>query len=304
LLDVSQLDAGLIRPESSTFSVKSLWQESTEDLLQLAVEKQLTVDIKSTNESVRSDARLLRRIVQNLVSNAVKYTPHGGTVTLSTRRDGAFIDLTIADNGVGIPREHQAAIWEEFRQLANAERDPSKGLGLGMAIVKRMADLLQHPLSLESAPGVGTAVTIRVPRATWQSQDHAPTEAPTFRGTVLLIEDDENIAESTTELLKEWGLQVETFGTAESALEALAYHDAPYDAVLADYRLPGLSGADAVRAAKLKWPSVLGLVVTGDLANAELDTLRDSGVRILAKPLHPDRLADALGPLRERAAEF
>jgi CheY-like chemotaxis protein/anti-sigma regulatory factor (Ser/Thr protein kinase) len=261
------------------------------------------LNIESTNESVRSDARLLRRIVQNLVANAIKYTPGGGTVTLSARPEGAFMNLTIADNGVGIPKERQAEIWEEFKQLKNPERDARKGLGLGMAIVKRMAALLEHPLSLESEEGAGTSVTVRVPRALSPLQGVARKETDSFRGALLLIEDDEAIAASTAALLKEWGLQVDTCSTAEAALDAFAHADTHYDAVLADYRLPGLSGADAVRAARLKSPGVLGLIVTGEVMSTELEALRASGVRVLKKPLHPDRLAEAMAPLRSTTAD-
>ena len=303
LLDVSQLDAGLIQPDISDFTVESLWEASTEDLTELAQAKQLTLKVGPVNETIRSDARLLRRIVQNLVANAVKYTPASGTVTLGAQRNGAFVDLTISDNGPGIPEEHQAAIWEEFKQLHNPERDPRKGLGLGMAIVKRMADLLDHPVSLQSAQGVGTSVTIRVPRAQPQTHAGRAAAAISMRGAVLLVEDDETIATSTAALLKEWGLDVDTCGTAEAGLAALSHNGTRYDAVLADYRLPGLSGADVVRAARLRLPGVLGLIITGDLASAELATLRASGVQVLTKPLRPDRLAEALAPLQSKTAD-
>jgi signal transduction histidine kinase/CheY-like chemotaxis protein len=298
LLDVSQLDAGLIRPDIGEFPLASLWEAATEDLVELAAGKRLVLTIEPTTESIRSDPRLLRRIVQNLVANAVKYTPEGGSVTLSARRTDASVDLLITDNGIGIPIAQQAAIWGEFTQLANPERDPRKGIGLGMAIVKRMADLLGHPVSLRSAEGKGTSVTIRVPRASSLVHAIPRANSVSLRGAVLLVEDDEMVAASTAALLEEWGLHVQTCGTAEAAVAAMSRDEAHYDAILADYRLPGLSGSDAVRAAKLKWPGALGLVVTGDVTIRELDALRAQGVRILAKPLHPDRLADALAPLR------
>ena len=114
----------------------------------------------------------------------------------------------------------------------------------------------------------------------------------------MLVEDDEIVAASTATLLEEWGLNVEICDTTEAAIVAMWRDEAHYDAILADYRLPGRPGSDAVRAAKLKWPGALGLVVTGDVTIQELDALRAQGVRILAKPLHADRLADALTPLR------
>jgi signal transduction histidine kinase/ActR/RegA family two-component response regulator len=298
LLDISQLDAGLIRPDISDFSLATLWEAATEDLVELAAGKRLVLSIEPTTESIRSDPRLLRRMVQNLVANAVKYTPEGGMVTLSARRTEASVDLIIADNGIGIPIAQQAEIWGEFTQLANPERDPRKGIGLGMAIVKRMADLLGHRVSLRSAEGKGTSVKISVPRASSSVQLAPHVHSVSLQGTILLVEDDEIVASSTATLLEEWGLKVELCGTTEAAIAAMSRDEAHYDAILADYRLPGLPGSDAVRAAKLKWPGALGLVVTGDVTIQELDTLRAQGVRILSKPLHADRLADALSSLR------
>jgi signal transduction histidine kinase len=164
LLDVSQLDAGLIEPEVSDFTVDSLLQSSTEDFVDQATAKGVRLVVEPSAESVRSDPRLLRRMVQNIVSNAVKYTPAGGTVTARAVAHDDAVEIVVSDTGPGIPAAQQQAVWEEFRQLANPERDHRKGLGLGMSIVKRMADLLGHEVSLSSASGKGTSVTVRVPR--------------------------------------------------------------------------------------------------------------------------------------------
>ena len=165
LLEVSQLDAGLIRPVVCDFSVSSLWQRSTEDFLDTAKAKQIRMVVEPCDSMIRSDPRLLARMVQNVVSNALKYTPPEGTVILRAERIEDDLELAIADNGPGIPAESQAAVWEEFRQLANPERDPRKGLGLGMAIIRRIAGVLGHEVSLESQVNAGTTVRIRVPRA-------------------------------------------------------------------------------------------------------------------------------------------
>jgi signal transduction histidine kinase len=165
LLDVSQLDAGLIRPVLCDFPVSSLWERSTEDFRDAAAAKQVAIVVEPCEEMIRSDPRLLARMVQNAVSNALKYTPPQGTVTLRAQRTGDDLELAISDNGPGIAVESQAEVWEEFRQLSNPERDPRKGLGLGMAIIRRIADLLAHKVSLESQVGSGTTVRICVPRA-------------------------------------------------------------------------------------------------------------------------------------------
>ncbi|HUP83699.1 MAG TPA: sensor histidine kinase [Candidatus Limnocylindria bacterium] len=165
LLEVSQLDAGLIRPRVCAFPVSSLWQRSTEDFLDMAAAKQVKIVAEPCEELICSDPRLLARMVQNAVSNALKYTPAGGTVTLRATRVDDDLELAIGDNGPGIPVGSQAEVWEEFRQLDNPERDPAKGLGLGMAIIRRIGDLLSHKVWLESHVGAGTTVRIRVERA-------------------------------------------------------------------------------------------------------------------------------------------
>lgn len=164
LLEVSELDSGLIRPVVRDFSVTSLWQRATEDFVDAAAAKQIRVVAVPSDETIRSDPRLLARMVQNALSNALKYTPPEGTVTLRAVPVDGQLELSIADNGPGIPVQSQSEVWEEFRQLANPERDPRKGLGLGMAIIKRMAGVLGHEVSLESQVGVGTSLRIRVPR--------------------------------------------------------------------------------------------------------------------------------------------
>ena len=164
LLEVSELDSGLIRPAVTDFSAASLWQRATEDFVDAAAAKQIRLVVEPSEETIRSDPRLLARMVQNALSNALKYTPPEGTVTLRAVPVDGHLELSIADNGPGIPAQSQSEVWEEFRQLANPERDPRKGLGLGMAIIKRMAAVLGHEVWLESQVDVGTSLRIRVPR--------------------------------------------------------------------------------------------------------------------------------------------
>ena len=164
LLEVSQMDAGLIQPVVCDFPVASLWERSTQDFRDTAAAKQVTIVVEPCEEIIRSDPRLLARMVQNAVSNALKYTPPQGTVRLRAERTEGDLELAISDSGPGIPMESQAEVWEEFRQLSNPERDPGKGLGLGLAIIRRIAGLLAHKVSLESHVGSGTTVRIRVPR--------------------------------------------------------------------------------------------------------------------------------------------
>src|SRR5262249_26202474 len=147
------------------FALDRLLQGASDEFADEAERKGVALDVDIATAWVRSDMRLLRRIVHNLVANAVKYTPAGCSVRVGCVPHAGKVEIQVVDPGRGIPPERQAEIWEEFRQLDNPARDPSKGLGLGLSIVRRMALLLEHPITLRSEPGTGTAVSVLVPTA-------------------------------------------------------------------------------------------------------------------------------------------
>src|SRR5215469_8646554 len=156
LLDFSQLDAGVIRPHWECFPAQRLLEAMREEFEIEASEKELQFTVQDCACWVRSDPALLARMVRNLVSNAVKYTPSGGQVTVVCRQEQGRITLEIRDTGRGIHPEMHDAIFEEFRQIGNSERDDRKGLGLGLSIVRKMAQLLNHQITLRSSPGAGS----------------------------------------------------------------------------------------------------------------------------------------------------
>jgi signal transduction histidine kinase/FixJ family two-component response regulator len=302
VLDVSQLDAGLIVPQVEDFALDRLLQGTADEFADEAARKGVALDVDIAIVWVRSDMRLLRRIVHNLVANAVKYTPAGGSVRVRCVPHDGQIEIQVVDTGRGIPPERQAEIWEEFRQLDNPARDPAKGLGLGLSIVRRMALLLAHPITLRSEPGTGTAVSVRVPTAPARAAKAGPAAPPRLAGRLLLVEDDAGVAASTAGMLREWGLEVRVARTAEAAIAAIAEAARPFDAVLTDFRLPGRSGLDVVASAQLRWPWVRVVVMTGDVG-ANLKDVVAEGVPVLAKPVSAMTLAAALAPLAASALE-
>jgi signal transduction histidine kinase/ActR/RegA family two-component response regulator len=301
VLDVSQLDAGLIVPQRDAFALDRVLQGAADEFTDEAEHKHIDLRIDPVPWWVRSDLRLLRRIVHNLVANALKYTGEGGTVQVRCVPDGDALELAVIDTGIGIPMERQQEIWEEFRQLDNPARDPSKGLGLGLSIVRRMAVLLDHPIRLVSEPGTGTVVSLRLPLADARPDTDRMPEAPRLAGRLLLVEDEPSVAAATAGTLREWGLEVDVARTAEAAIAAIGEASLPWDALISDFRLPGRSGLDVIATARRRWPWLRAFVMTGDVG-ANLAQALPGDVRLLAKPLSATTLAGALAPLAEAAA--
>lgn len=297
LLDVSQLDAGLIKPNVSDFGLDTLLQSIADEFSAAARQKGVHLSVEPFHAAVRSDPVLLGRMARNLVSNAIKYTDTGGWVKVSCRDCVDRIEIVVADSGAGIPADKQEEVFEEFRQLGNPQRNPSLGLGLGLAIVKRMSVLLQHPVQLYSEVGVGTTVSIAVPRAQRLERRAPDLDSLHLQGRALLVEDDLLVAESTADLLRSWGLHVSVVGTAEEAFEMIDDASQAWNAVLADYRLPTYCGLDVVARARQSQPQALTLVLTGDAADKRLADAREKGLQVLEKPVRLERLAQALAPL-------
>lgn len=297
LLNVSQLDAGRITPELRDFPADELLQSVTEEFQEQATEAGIALHCEPTSSWIRSDAALLRRVLVNYVSNAIKYTPRGGRIVIDGVRGDGQVELRVSDTGIGIAPGLHDAVWEEFRQLANPERDLTKGLGLGLAIVRRIGVLLGHRLDMRSVPHRGSCFSVRVPAAAVSSA--APGDEPVrrLRGRLLLVDDDTAVCASTADLLRDCGLEVASCHSAEAALSLIAESDAAFDAVLADYRLPAQSGLAVIRAARARWPGVAGLMMTGGAPAARVHECEEERVRVLLKPVGERELLSALAPV-------
>jgi signal transduction histidine kinase/CheY-like chemotaxis protein len=292
VLDISQLDAGLIEPALENFPVDTFLQEIAQGLSPEALARGIAVSVQAPAVTVRSDPRLLRRVLDNLLVNAIKYSPGGGTVRFTAAADADAVVIQVSDDGPGIPLDKQKEVWEEFRQLGNAERNSAKGLGLGLAIVRRMADLLGHEVTLDSDGVRGTTFSLRVARADGVARERAAWATPVFSGHVLLVEDDSSAAESTAALLEAWGLKVVACASAESAL-GQTNGEMAFDVLITDYRLPGQSGADVVRSMKARGTATLCIIMTGDVRGSRRLDVPDDVV-VLSKPVNPEELASLL----------
>lgn len=296
LLDISKLDAGVVPVEPRAFALLGLLARLREEFGPVAARKGLELRMQLHDAGAcHSDPLLLERVLRNLLDNAIKYTP-AGRVALDVGRAGPMYVLTISDTGPGIPVAEQQMVFEEFYQLGNPERDRAQGLGLGLAIVRRLADLLQLDLRLHSLPGQGTTFTLTVPAAAAAAPvpgSDAPT-LPSIRGLrVLVIDDEEAVREGMRTLLQALGAEVSVAAGSDDAL-ALARRQPPH-VVLADFRLRGGDdGLAAVRRLREQCPGLPALLVSGDTAPQRLREAHAAGLRLLHKPAGVEVLTRAI----------
>jgi signal transduction histidine kinase/CheY-like chemotaxis protein len=287
LLDVSKLDAGAITPNIGSATVASLVDPIVADLRDSARAKRLDLRVVACGLTVRSDPILLGSVIRNLVSNAIRYTEKGH-VLIGCRRCGALARIEVWDTGIGIPEEQQHLIFEDFRQIDNPERDRDKGYGLGLAIVHRLAALLQHRIGLRSTPGKGTVFWVEVPIAEQAPQPIAVTAPPEpTTGRVLVIEDDVIQALSATMMLEDAGFEAVSAGSLDEAIAVVQrFHP---DVLLTDFRLRGADGVEVVQRVRGRLGYVVpAVLVTGETSLAPFDA--EMKMPILFKPYTPEQL--------------
>jgi len=297
LLDISKLDAGIVRPEIRDFSVQAVFDRIGRECATEAADNGLRMRLMPTRALVRSDAALLERILRNLVSNAIRYTNAGG-VAVGCRRRGDAVRITVCDTGVGIESAHLTDIFQEFYQVGNPERDRTKGLGLGLAIVDRLARLLEHPVAVVSVLGRGSVFSVTVPRGEAASAEpdlSQPVEVIAGNlgdALVVVIDDEAAVLDGMREVLQQWGCRPLLAGSADEALAQLVRTASRPAAVIADYRLrAGETGIVAIgRIRSAYGADIPGVIITGDTAPDLLREAEASGFHLLHKPVRPVKL--------------
>lgn len=299
LLDISKLDAGVVKPEITDVSLDQLFSSLESDFRPLARQKGLKLKLRGTDLLVRSDRILLRRILQNVLSNALRYTRAGGALIGARRRVGT-VRIDIADTGCGIPDHQREAVFDEFHRGPADDDLAGGGLGLGLAIVRRMAGALGHHVSFSSRVGRGTVFHVDLPIAS-SSSAHHPDPGPErtrprgyglFGTQILLIENDPDVLDGMTSLFHRWQCGVRA---ATSEAEAMAILDGEAwlpDIIIADQHLDRGDFGN-VTIGKIRdrlGKNVPALIVTADPSEALASSVRASGIEMMRKPVKPAQL--------------
>jgi signal transduction histidine kinase/ActR/RegA family two-component response regulator len=306
MLEVSRLDAGAIQPKLEVLSVHDLFLSLHNTFSVRAQEKGLQLRLRAPGDlTVLSDAQLLERLLGNLIDNAIKYTQKGGVIVAvrsrSASRRESFICFDVIDTGIGIPEEYHQLVFDEFYQLGNPQRDRKFGLGIGLSIVKRLSELLAHPIRLQSEPGRGTRFRVWAPQGgammndvvSYPSRQHDIQIEGKLPARILVVDDEADSREALASLLNSYGCTVHKAGEIEQAEQLLLQH--PVEAVVADFRLPGgRNGLDFLLKLRMEAPHIRTLLVTGETAPYRIAAIKQSGMPCLYKPVRAQRLLEAL----------
>ena len=305
LLDINQIEAGTVRAEVVDFPINSLLERLRDEFTYHAQAQGLDLRVVSCGLSIHTDPRLLEQMIRNLLSNALKYTKRG-KVLVGCRRRAGTLSIEILDTGVGIPEEELQAIFEEYHQLGNDARERSRGLGLGLSIVRRLGELLGHRVTVHSAPGKGSVFSVEValpPRGTplpleqhWQGKDEGIVEGARRTGAILIVEDDPEVRGLLELLLKDEGHRIASAPDGVAALELVARGSLQPDLILADYNLPnGMNGLQLT--AKLREAlhrRIPVIILTGDISTGTLRDIANQDCVQLNKPVRLKELTQAI----------
>ena len=307
LLDVNRLEAGNLRPAKHDFAITEIFDSLATDFSDAIADRGLEWRMVRSGLLVRSDKHMLETMVRNLLSNALRYTDRG-KILLGCRRVGDNVRIEVWDSGIGITQDQLPHIFDEYYQGSPvAERG---GLGLGLAIVRRLGEMLDHPIGAHSTPGKGTVITIEVPRGHHNGNKaerarNLRYERGDFQGTILVIEDEASVRASISRLLKASGLHAIVVATADDALARIRRKEIRPDLLLCDYNLQGSTNgvttiADLRAALGQNTPAI---IMTGDIRSETVAPIAAQGISVLLKPFLLDELLQHIARIsREPAA--
>jgi PAS domain S-box-containing protein len=309
LLDISKLDAGIVVPQERDFLGSVFVHQLRNQFKALAGAQGVRIRLFCRNDTLRTDPDLLERILHNLISNAIRHTRRGA-ILIGCRRRGERLRIEVWDSGEGITKEHQDQIFEEFYQVGNPERNLRQGLGLGLAIVRRVAALLGLPVGVRSIVGEGSVFYVEVPlsprvRAAAVEESPAELDLPPRGLTILVVEDDNQVLLATARLLRLWGFRAACARSAAEAMALLEEEGLRPDIAIVDYRLPGsMNGIELLDEMGLRLGlDVPSLLVSADTAPEWLREAQTSGYPLLHKPITPSALRRALAEHGHAAAQ-
>ncbi|MEG3619362.1 hybrid sensor histidine kinase/response regulator [Magnetovibrio sp. PR-2] len=304
LLDMSKLEANIVKKDISVFAIDDVLLHVTKTYSTFAGDRGVKLTVVPSSYHVKSDPILLKQIVDNLVSNAVRYS-EGGRVVVGCRKHENMLRLEVCDNGVGIPRDEQERIFDDFYQLNNPGRQRAKGLGLGLSIVRRTAEILEHPISLTSTPDAGSIFSLLIPldadpkSLVLRPKLKLDDTKPSLNGLVWLAEDDAAVRSAMKLLLNSWGVRVIAMSSAhETMLLAIKTQKLP-DLLLFDYQLDEkMNGLELFQTCTAQWgKEVPCIILSGNTLPADLDKISQSKVDLLTKPVSAQELLAKIQPI-------
>jgi len=300
LLDVNRLESGSLRPTMTDLAINEVFDSVATDFLRPIEEKGLTLRVVRSGLMAYSDKRMLEEMIRNLLWNSVRYTDQG-KIVLGCRRAGDKIRIEMWDSGIGIAGDQLPRIFDEYYQ--GAEAAERGGFGLGLAIVRRLGEVLDHGIDVRSAPGKGTCVSIEVPlgqtRVNNEPAQDQVSENISFAGTVLVIEDEISVRSALNRLLKLRGIGSSMVATGNDALTLVRQGMRP-DLVLSDYNLRGsMNGVETIKALRsaLAW-KVPGIVMTGDIQSKTIEAIAAQDVSVVIKPFLAEELLQLMTRLQ------
>jgi len=309
LLDLSRLDAGAVQSRPECFPLRQVMDRLEQQFSHMASAKGLRLRMHAGNAWLFTDPVLLERILANLISNALRYTDTGGVLVGVRRVQDNWLRLEVRDTGKGIPEAFQTHVFEEYFQLSNPERHRDKGLGLGLAIVARLARLLGSQVHVQSQLDKGSCFHLRFSRChprTQEEQAHSPARGiamPLEHALVAFIDDDTAILEAMVQVFDQWGVALAAGEDGEQVRQELIELGRRPDVILSDYRLKnGRTGIEAIASLQAAFGPLPAALITGDTAPDTIQALHLSGLPVLHKPLKPAKLRAFLSHLLAQSA--
>lgn len=306
LLDISRLDAGVVDVKKEHFAIETLLGGLRSEFDEIALQKNIEIDIEVCLLSVYTDPILLERILRNLIQNAISYTEQGG-VKVACAAQSENVDILVEDTGPGIAADEQDQIFSEYYQIENSRDSRTKGLGLGLAIVRRLAKLLDVDVTVSSELGRGSAFSVSVAKGIVEPKATANTReiASALQGQIIVvIDDDRDILDGMASTLAHHHCEIITAESSQKILNILIDRDIVPDAIVADYRLEdGLTGYQAIADIREEFcRDVPAIIVTGDTSADRIKDVARSGCPLLHKPVKSGELLVAISDVLERAS--
>jgi PAS domain S-box-containing protein len=300
LLNISKLDSGSVTADKVDIHIQELLDRIVTNNVQQAEKKGLKLECKSVDFVVHTDPSLLERLIENFVTNSIRYTEQGH-VRISCVLDEHSVRVAVSDTGIGIPEDQIESVFEEYYQLDNQVRDRRKGLGLGLSIVKHISRILDHPLDVSSIPGEGSTFAVKVPFGQQvvrvKREVSRRIQLGDLEPIVLFVDDDPTIIDATTMFLNKIGVHVHS---ASSGAEAIALVEAGIrpDIIVSDYRLPEYNGLEVIRRVrKATVDNLPAILMTGDTSVKEIDNANLGNCTVLHKPVDTDVLISLISQL-------